>query len=271
MSDRDDFRLDGRVALVSGGASGIGLECARALTLAGCSVMLSDLRDTEGQAVTDDINAAGGNAAYTHLDVTREDQWVRAIDETLALFGGLDVLVNNAGIEIVAPLVDTLHADFRKVMCVNVDGVFLGCKHAVSAMRPGGKAGRGGSIVNLSSIAGKRGVSFLSAYGTSKGAVKLLTKDVAIECAQLGYGIRCNSVHPGVVLTGMADGFFEQHKALGVADTIQGVQAAFEAAHPMGHFGTTRDVANAVRFLASPASAWITGAELSVDGGWAAR
>lgn len=288
MSERDEFRLDGKVALVTGAARGIGLECAQVLAAAGCSVMITDILDQEGETAAGDLGAGGSlaryhlmgaaaeddgkpGAAYCRLDVTREDDWQAAISATVGKFGGLDILVNNAGIEIVAEIAETSQADFRRLMAVNVEGVFLGCKHAVTAMRPDGVAGRGGSIVNMSSIAGMRGVTWLSAYGATKGAVRLMTKDIAIECSQLGYGIRCNSVHPGVVRTEMADAFFEQHKSLGLADTVEGVEAAFLAAHPIGRLGTPRDVANAVRFLASDASAWITGTELSVDGGWSAR
>lgn len=145
----------------------------------------------------------------------------------------------------------------------------------MQARRGGHEARRSGGArrVDHQHVLGRRlrGVTWLSTYGASKGAVRTLTKDVAIECGQLGYGIRCNSVHPGVCLTDMADAFFEQHLALGLGNSVADVEAAFVAAHPIGRLGSARDVANAVRFLAADASAWITGIELSVDGGWSAR
>lgn len=271
MSDQDDFRLDGKVALVTGSSRGIGLECARVLSAAGCAVMLSDIADDDGNAAAQDLSDQGWQAAYHHLDVTQESEWETIIAATIQSFGGLDILVNNAGIEIVAEITKTSHSDFRRVMEVNVEGVFLGCKHAISAMKPNGAAGNGGSIINMSSIAGLRGVTWLAAYGASKGAVSTMSKVIAIECSQLGYGIRCNSVHPGVVRTEMANAFFEQHHALGLGDTIADVEAAFVAAHPIGKLGSPRDVANAVRFLAADSSGWVTGIELSVDGGWSTR
>ena len=270
MNTKDDFRLDGKVALITGGARGIGLECVKAFAAAGCKVMITDILVDRGKASAAELTKSGGDVKFFRHDVTIEDEWQDAISETINNYGGFDILVNNAGVESIGEIVDTAYPDFKRIMTVNVDGVWLGCKHAVAAMRPSGVAGKGGSIVNLSSIAGKRGVSLLSAYGTSKGAVHTLTKDVAIECAQLRYGIRCNSVHPGVVQTEMADDFFEQHKVVLGVETIEDVKAIFNAAHPLG-MGTPRDVANSVVFLASDASSWITGVGLSVDGGWAAR
>jgi len=271
MNTKDEFRVDGKVALVSGGARGIGAECARVLAAAGASVMVTDVLSAAGRDTVAAIQASGGKAAYCDLDVTREDAWLAAIDATIATFGGFDVLVNNAGIEIMGGIADVSHEEFRRIMAINVDGVFLGCKQAVIAMRPGGKAGRGGAIVNISSVAGLIGVPWLTAYGASKGAVRIMTKDVAVECGRLGYGIRCNSIHPGVVATEMADSFFRKNCALaGGKASLDDMQAAFLAVHPIGRLGVPRDIANAVRFLAADASSWITGVELPVDGGWTA-
>ena len=267
---KDEFRLDGKVALVTGAARGIGAECARVLAAAGARVMLTDVLSEPGRATAAEIAAAGGTAAYVDLDVTQEAQWMAAVDATLAAFGGFDVLVNNAGIEIMGPVAEVPLEEFRRIMAINVEGVFLGCKHAVISMRPGGRAGRGGSIVNMSSVAGMLAVPWLSAYGASKGAVRTMTKDVAVECGRLGYGIRCNSVHPGVVASEMADSFFRKNCALAGGVSLESMQAAFLAVHPIGRMGQPRDIANAVRFLAAEASAWITGIELPVDGGWTA-
>ena len=270
MTTKDEFRIDGKVAMVTGGARGIGAECARVLAAAGASVMVTDILSTAGRDTVAAIQAGGGKAAYQDLDVTREDQWLAAVDATIATLGGFDILVNNAGIEIMGPVTDVPHDEFRRIMSINVDGVFLGCKHAVTVMRPGGKAGRGGSIVNMSSVAGMLAVPWLTAYGASKGAVRTMTKDVAVECGRLGYGIRCNSVHPGVVASDMADSFFRKNCALAGGVSMESMQAAFLAVHPIGRLGVPRDIANAVRFLAADASAWITGVELPVDGGWTA-
>lgn len=270
METKDEFRVDGKVALITGGARGIGAECARVLAAVGASVMVTDVLTTAGRDTVAAIQAAGGKAVYRDLDVTREEEWIATIAATIETFGGFEVLVNNAGIEIMGPVADVPHEEFRRIMSINVDGVFLGTKHAVTAMRPGGKAGRGGSIINISSVAGLIGVPWLSAYGASKGAVRIMTKDVAVECGRLGYGIRCNSIHPGVVASEMADSFFRKNCALAGGVSMENMQAAFLAAHPIGRMGVPRDIANAVRFLAADASSWITGVELPVDGGWTA-
>jgi NAD(P)-dependent dehydrogenase (short-subunit alcohol dehydrogenase family) len=271
MSAADPFRLDGKVALITGAARGIGAECARHLAAAGARVMLTDVLDELGRDTAATLRASGAEADYLSLDVTREADWEAAIAATVDSFGGLDVLVNNAGIEIMGAITDVAVDDFRRLMAINVDGVFLGCKQAVRAMRPGGVAGRGGSIINMSSVAGLIGVPWLSAYGASKGAVRLITKDVAVECGRLGYGIRCNSIHPGVVASQMADSFLHKNQALaGGSASLDEIRAAFLHAHPIGRMGEPADIAHAVRFLASEASSWITGVELPVDGGWTA-
>lgn len=267
---QDDFRLDGKTVLITGGARGIGAECAHVLADAGAAVMITDVLSDIGHKTAGTIRERGGKAAYLDLDVTSESAWQSCIDATLSTFGGFDVLVNNAGIGRMDPIGDTTIEDFRRMMAVNGEGVFLGMKHAVAAMRPGAKAGRGGAIVNISSLAGIVGFPWISAYGASKGAVRIMTKDVAVECGKLGYGIRCNSVHPSVIETDMGDIFIEQNTRLAGGATIDEVRKAFKAMHPIGRFGSVRDVANAVRFLASDASAWITGTELVVDGGFAA-
>jgi len=270
MTDyRAAFRLDGKVALVTGAARGIGAEVAVALAQSGARVLMTDILATEGAATAARINAAGGRCEFFKHDVTEEAQWEAAVSAVVDRFGGLDVLVNNAGIETAALLTQCEAGDFRRVMEVNVTGVFLGLKHAVRAMSPGGKAGRGGSIVNLSSIAGMIGTTAHIAYHSSKGAVRSMTKAAAIECAQLGTGIRVNSVHPGIVKTDMGDDFIKHFVGLGLAPDIATAQSAFQAAHPLG-FGQPEDVACAVLYLAADASKWTTGSELVLDGGYTA-
>ncbi len=263
------FRVDGKVALISGGARGIGAEVAIALSQVGASVMLTDVLETEGRAVVAKIKAAGHRAAFMKMDVSDESQWQHCIAATIEQLGGLDILVNNAGIERMQFLTESSIEDFRKILDVNVSGVYLGCKHAVTAMRPGGAAGKGGSIINLSSIAGLIGVTALGAYNASKGAVRIFTKSVALECAALQYGIRCNSIHPGVVWTDMGKHFVQNFVDLKVMPDFATAEATFKAAHPLG-YGEPSDIANAAVYLASSASRWVTGAELVVDGGYTA-
>jgi NAD(P)-dependent dehydrogenase (short-subunit alcohol dehydrogenase family) len=263
------FRLDGKVALVTGAARGIGAEIARALAQVGASVLATDVLDEPGGATASGIAQSGGRCEFMHHDVTDETQWEAAVAASVERFGGLDVLVNNAGIETAAFLTKCDASDFRRVMDVNVTGVFLGVKHGVRAMQPGGAAGRGGAIVNMSSIAGMIGTTAHIAYHSSKGAVRSLTKAAAIECAQLGTGIRVNSVHPGIVATDMGDKFVADFVALGLVPDTTTAETAFKAAHPLG-FGRPEDVACAVLYLATEASRWTTGTELVVDGGYTA-
>ncbi len=263
-------RVDGKVALITGAARGLGAEMARALAAAGARVVVSDVLEPAGRETVAEIAAAGGEADFLRLDTTQEAQWEAAVAATIARFGGLDVLVNNAGIERLQFITETTVEDFRQVMDVNVTGVFLGCKHAVRAMRPGGPAGRGGSIVNLSSVAGLVGCIGLNSYCASKGAVRLLTKSVAVECGQLKLGVRCNSVHPGLVWTAMGRDLLQHFVDLKLAPDTAAAQKAFEAAIPAGHLGAPSDIAAAVVYLASDAARWVTGAEFTIDGGYTA-
>ncbi|MDN5940220.1 MAG: SDR family NAD(P)-dependent oxidoreductase, partial [Salinisphaera sp.] len=231
------FRLDGKVALVTGGARGIGAEVCRALAAAGAKVMVTDLLEDEGQATVEALKQDGAQAAFRKQDVCDEDQWEATVAATLDQLGGLDVLVNNAGVEAMKFVTDTELADFRQVMDVNINGVFLGCKHAVRAMRPQGQAGQGGSIINLSSIAGLVGFPALHAYTASKGAVRVMTKSVAVECGRLNQGVRCNSIHPGLIKTELSDIFLSQFVDVGLMESTQAAEEAFVSAIPLGHNG----------------------------------
>lgn len=262
-------RLDGKVALVTGGGGGIGAESARALAQMGAAVLVTDISEAAGKATADGINKAGGRAAFFKHDVTKEAQWEAAVAEVIKQFGGYDILLNNAGIETAAFISQCTNEDFSQVMNVNVNGVFLGLKHAVRAMSPGGPAGKGGSIINLSSVAGLIGTTGHIAYHTSKGAVRLMSKAAAVECAQLGTGIRVNSLHPAIVRTEMGDNFMKHFVDLGLAPDVATAEAAVGAGHLLG-FGKPPDVASAVVFLASEASRWMTGTELVIDGGYTA-
>ena len=246
-------RLDGKVALISGGARGQGATEARLFAQEGASVVIGDVLDDEGRQVEADVRAAGGNATYIHLDVTNEDAWRSAVQNTEQLYGKLNVLVNNAGIYIRKRLEDTTEDDLDQIMAVNVKGVFLGAKHAVAAMRRAG----GGSIINISSTAGLVGSSYGAAYTTSKGAVRLFTKSVAMQHAK--DGIRCNSIHPGPIETDMLKMAFGPDREERTAQI------------PLGYVGSTEDIAYGAIYLASDESSFVTGSELVIDGGWTAQ
>jgi NAD(P)-dependent dehydrogenase (short-subunit alcohol dehydrogenase family) len=253
-------RLAGKVALVTGAASGLGAETARRLAREGAAVMLSDLSIGEGEAVAAEVTTAGDRAAFIAHDVTSEDDWAAAVTATTGTFGRLDILVNNAGI--VGNQLDLMThtlADWRRILAVNLDGVFLGMRAVGSTMAAQGS----GSIINLSSILGKVGMANTSAYAASKGGVLMLTKAAAIEWAPLG--IRVNSVHPGFIDTPMVA------NALHASENGNEMRSAIIAAHPLGRLGVPREIADAVVFLASDEASFMTGAELVVDGGYTAQ
>lgn len=266
-ADSFDYRqamsLDGKVALVTGAARGIGLAVCEALAQCGARVVLTDVLEEDGKAAAESIAKAGGEAAFISHDVTDEAQWEKAVAFAVEKFGRLDVLVNNAGIETAALITQCELDDFRRVMDVNVTGVFLGHKHALRVMKAGS------SIINLSSVAGLIGTSAHIAYHASKGAVRLMTKAAAIECAQLQAGVRVNSIHPAIVETNMGSNFVSDFVKLGLMPDVESAETAFKAMHPTG-FGKTSDIASAVVYLASDAARWVNGTELVVDGGFTA-
>jgi NAD(P)-dependent dehydrogenase (short-subunit alcohol dehydrogenase family) len=253
-------RLAGKVALVTGAASGLGAETARRLAREGAAVMLSDLSIGDGEAVTAEIIAAGGRAVFIAHDVTSEDDWTAAVTATTTRLGRLDILVNNAGI-VGNQLELMTHslADWRRILAVNLDGVFLGMRAVGPVMAGQG----GGSIINLSSIMGKVAMPNVTAYAASKGGVLMLTKAAAVEWAPLG--IRVNSVHPGFIDTPMVA------NALHAAENGNEMRSAIIAAHPLGRLGVPREIADAIVFLASDEASFMTGAELVVDGGYTAQ
>jgi NAD(P)-dependent dehydrogenase (short-subunit alcohol dehydrogenase family) len=252
-------RVAGKVALVTGGASGLGAETARVLAREGAAVFVSD-RDPAGEAVVLAIAAEGGQAAFAPHDVTQESDWVRVVAAAVERFGKLDVLVNNAGIGDAAfELMTAEFSAWRQMLAVNLDGVFLGLRHAGPAIAAAG----GGSVINLSSILGKVGMAGAAHYCASKGGVALLTKAAAIEWAPLG--IRVNSLHPGFIDTPMVSNAIHAS-----ADSNQ-MREALILAHPLARFGVPREIADAVLFLASDESSFMTGAELVIDGGYTAQ
>ena len=253
--------LKGRVALVTGAARGLGAAAAKALAAKGAKVVVTDMRDGSETAASID-------GAFTKHDVTSEEEWIAAVAFAKQTFGGLDILVNNTGVFWLKPLVMETLEDFRKMQQINVEGVFLGLKHALPAIAERAHQwDGGGAVVNLSSVAGIVGAPNLIAYNASKGAVRLMTKSAALEYAPMK--VRVNSVHPGIIDTPM---MAEAAKVI-EATTGQGANAVrdqFASRHPLGRMGRDTDVANAVAFLASDAAAFVTGAELVVDGGMTA-
>jgi NAD(P)-dependent dehydrogenase (short-subunit alcohol dehydrogenase family) len=269
-TDRGDgdnmIDLSGKVAAVTGAAGGIGAEVARMLAKAGAHVVVGDVQAERGEQVATQIREAGGQAIFIAHDTSIEDQWIAFIDTALNSFGGLDILVNNAGIEQTCFLENITVTDIQKLLAVNVTGVLIGHKHAVRAMKPNGRAGKGGSIINLSSVAGLIGTPGLGVYSASKGAVRLLTKAAAVEFGRLGYGIRVNSIHPGLVETEMGEKLLNDFVSLGMFKDRDDAYAQMKAAHPLGITGLPSDIANLALFLASDLSRWISGAELVADG-----
>jgi len=251
----------GKVALVTGAAMGIGQACAELLAAEGAAVVVTDRDVDAGRAVVRRIIARGARALFVEHDVSREEAWVHAVDTCVRTFGRLDILVNNAGIGKFGDVEHTTIDEWRALLAVNLDGVFLGIKHVIPAMR----AGACGSIINLSSIEGLIGDPNLAAYDASKGAVRLLTKSAALYCAKSAPGIRVNSVHPGYVWTPMVRTALESS---GQADTMR---RALEALHPLGHLGEPIDIAYGVLYLASSESSFVTGSELVIDGGYTAQ
>ena len=254
-------RLEGEVALISGGARGQGAAEARLFVREGAKVAIGDILDTEGKQIEADINESGGECLFVHLDVTSEEDWLHAVESTVSRFGKLDVLVNNAGIGSTrgpdgqrVSIENLTEGQWDLVMDVNAKGVFLGTKYAIPEMR---KAG-GGSIINISSIAGLVGGT-TTAYGASKGAVRIFTKSTAIQYAN--EGIRANSVHPGVIETAMTAGML----------TDEAGRQASLARHPIGRLGTSEDVAYGVLYLATDEASFVTGSELVIDGGLTAQ
>ena len=264
-------KLQERVALVTGGARGIGAASAQALAEAGAAVLITDILDEDGERTAAAIASKGGRAGYLRHDVRDETAWKSAVGEAERRFGGLDILLNNAGIFALKPMSETSIEEFRHMQAINVEGVFLGMKTAIPALaKRGPQWPGGGSIVNLSSVAGLTGGAFMVPYNASKGAVRLMTKGAALECAQLGHKIRVNSIHPGVIDTPMGQKVMDDFVATGAGGANE-ARAITIALHPLGRLGVAADIANAVVFLASDDAAFMTGSEVVVDGGMTAR
>lgn len=252
-------RLKGKVVLISGGASGIGAATARLVVREGGKAVLADRDETKGRALAAEI---GDAALFVPLDVTDEPAWTKAVAATVETFGGLHGLLNAAGVGVRNSIEDCSLAEYRRVNDINGLGTFLGCKAAIPAMKKAAMTHvGGGSIVNISSVLGLRGASYAMAYCASKGAVRLLTKHVALHCAQMKYNIRCNSVHPGYIETPMIAPRLDQP-----VGNMSGRQW-LEELHPIGRLGRADEVAAMILFLLSDESSFSTGSEFVCDGG----
>jgi len=251
-------RCEGKAALVTGGGSGIGAATARLLADEGAKVMLADINADAAAAVAEEI---GGGASSVALDVTDQASWDGAVKATLEAFGGWHVLVNCAGILKRGTVESTSLDDWHQVMDVNLTGTWRGCRLAVGHMKDHG----GGSIINLSSVAGIVGDDVMCAYDTSKGGVRLLTKSIALWCAEQGHPIRCNSVHPGVIETSMV------HTYIAESEDPEEERRLWDSFMPVNHQGTAEDVGMMIVYLASDESRLVTGAEMVIDGGTTAR
>lgn len=254
-------RVAGKVALISGGASGLGAESARRLAREGAAVVLTDLAEEAGMALADEIQAAGGKALFQVHDVTSESDWERVVAKTVETFGRLDILVNNAGIALTGLELMTHSLEgWRKTLSVNLDGVFLGLRYGGPAIAAGQ---RGGSVINISSIMGKVASPGAAAYCASKGGVLMLTKAAALEWAPLC--IRVNSIHPGYIDTPLVSGILRN-----IENGNERRQMLVDR-HPLGRLGEPREIADAVVFLASDESSFMTGGEMLIDGGYTAQ
>jgi 3(or 17)beta-hydroxysteroid dehydrogenase len=256
-------RLTGKVAIVTGGALGIGAATVKMFAAEEARVVLADINESAAAQVVDETRAAGGEVTFVRLDVSSEEDWRGAIAETLRLYGKLNVLVNNAGISLGHDVEETTLEEWEHLMGINATGVFLGMKHAIAAMKDNGEPC---SIINRSSIDGQIGEAGLFAYCASKGAVTIMTKSAALATGAKAYKIRVNSVHPGYVHTPLTE---KEAADFGLAP-----EEYFEkvgAQHPIGFIGKPIDIAYLDLYLASDESRWVTGAEFTIDGGWTAQ
>jgi 3(or 17)beta-hydroxysteroid dehydrogenase len=262
-------RLDGKVALISGAARGIGAETARLMVEAGARVAIGDVLDERGRETA---RALGDGALYQHLDVTSEEDWNAAITATAARFGGIDILVNNAGMFLGKGIEEASLDEWHRLAAINLTGVFLGTKLTLPVLRERGQASEHGSaIVNLASVAGLVGSQLDPLYSMTKGGVTLFTKSAALEFARKGYRVRVNSIHPGVIQTDMGEQTFTARaRNLGSNDVDDARRVALST-HPIGRLGIPNDIAKGIVFLASDDAGFMTGAGLVVDGGLTAQ
>lgn len=254
-------RVQGKICVVTGGAGGLGHAMAVALGREGGKIVLTDINETRGAEIESSLRAQGIEAHFLTHDATTPEEWEDMIGKVMTLHGRIDVLVNNAGGGLDMDIESMDFAHYRMMMALNLDTTFLGNKYGVSAMKT-----TGGSIINISSVGGLVGTASLPAYSAAKGGVRLLTKCVAAHCGQRGYGIRVNSVHPGLIRTAAGVEVTKMATGLSEEDAVK----AFASLHPIGRVGVPEEIANGVVFLASDESSFMTGSELVIDGGYTA-
>ena len=262
-------RVAGKVAIVTGAASGIGRASAMMLAREGAKVVVTDLAEPTGQATVDAITAEGGEAVFLHQDVTDEKRWKEIVSETLNRFGRLDILHNNAGVQKSKTVEEATLADWHFHMRANALGMFLGTREAIGAMKKNGAAG--GSIINTVSTYGIVGDEFNAPYCASKGAARNFTKAAALHCGKAGYNIRVNAVHPGAVVTPLAEQELFDTLVLTGSDDADALWDDWRDEHPIGRLGQPDDIAYGVLYLASDEASFVTGADLVIDGGYLAQ
>jgi NAD(P)-dependent dehydrogenase (short-subunit alcohol dehydrogenase family) len=256
-------RLKGKVALVTGGASGIGERTCRLFAEEGARVVIADINEEAGRKLADDILNSGAEASFIKMDISYEEDWEKTIEQIIGRYGKLNILVNNAGIAIFKRILETSLEEWERTMAINARGTYLGTKHVVDCMKDQDEPC---SIINLSSALGQVGDPAAFAYCASKGAVTMLTKAAALDCCENGWPIRINSVHPSVIRTAITE---QQIEASDRSE--EEVVAELGALNPIGRLGTPMDIAWANLYLASDESSFVTGSEFNVDGGWTAK
>jgi 3alpha(or 20beta)-hydroxysteroid dehydrogenase len=261
------IRLDGRSALVTGGAQSIGKAIAEALVAAGANVVIGDIQDEVGKATAKELSGKGPKVGFVHLDVTKDADWTKAVPEVIKLNGGFDILVNNAGIEVTALVHDIEAESALRMLNINVIGTALGMKHAFRAMGPSGPAAKGGSVINIASVAATIAFPAISVYAGSKSAVDRMTRVAAVEAGKLGLGIRVNCVYPGLIANAMGVALATDIVNLGLAPDIPTAVGGVVEQTPLGRLAEQPEIADAVVFLASDSARFITGIGLPVDGG----
>ena len=265
-------KLEGKVALITGGARGIGAAAAKKMAAEGAAVMVGDILEAQAKETVSAIVSSGSQAEFTELDVTSETSWQSAIDATVGAFGKLDILVNNAGIFLGKDLLEASMEEWKRLVDINLTGVWLGVKLATPALAKAGETSpQGSAIVNLASVAGVVGSQLDPLYSLTKGGVTLFTKSAALNLSRRGYKIRVNSIHPGVIDTDMgAQTFVARANQTRSNDTERARQIAISG-HPIGRLGLAEDIANGICFLASDEAGFMTGSAMVVDGGMTAQ
>ncbi|MCP3372348.1 SDR family NAD(P)-dependent oxidoreductase [Bradyrhizobium cajani] len=259
--------LDGRKALITGGARGIGAAIADALARSGAAVMIGDILDDLGKDSAGQIAKLGVKTGFVHLDVTDDAQWEKAAAATIATLGGYDILINNAGIEITSLISEVKAEDARRMCDVNIVGTVLGMKHAFRAMRPGGPAGKGGAVVNIASVAATIAFPSIAVYSGTKSAVDRMTRIGAMEAGKLGFGVRVNCIYPGLIPTDMGMQLANDIVKVGLATDVNAAVGSVVEQTPLGRLAEVTDIGNAAVFLCSDQARFITGVGLPVDGG----